>query len=87
MTPKNVVREEQAHLLMWKLGDGRTIQVEPYQLDTQTWREDPWFATDEWHAIPARVPGRGFDGEYPKRTGLTATVYAVRTASGVGRLQ
>ena len=25
--------------------------------------------------------------EYPKRTGLTATVYAVRTASGVGRLQ
>ena len=25
--------------------------------------------------------------EYPQRTGLTATVYAVRTASGVGRLQ
>ena len=58
MTPMNVVREEHAHRLEWKLGDGRTIQVEPYQLDTQTWRADPWFATDEWHAIPERVPGQ-----------------------------
>jgi hypothetical protein len=43
--------------LVWDIPGHGEIQVEQHQLSVELWKDDPYFASGEWVAVPSVMPG------------------------------
>jgi hypothetical protein len=43
--------------LVWDVPGHGEIHVEQHQLSVERWRDDPYFATGEWQAVPSVLTG------------------------------
>jgi hypothetical protein len=43
--------------LVWDVPGGAEIHLEQHQLSAERWKDDPYFSSDDWLAIPSVLTG------------------------------